>query len=174
MGLSTIAPRFGPASLIVHYRSNALQALTMHVNSIIRDAYPKFCFTSLQLTINGRSTMHTDKHNEGISVAVACGRFVGGQLFTIGPDSKPVLLECGGTPQLFDGRLPHCNMPFAGYRLSAIAFVHSRATNLQPEERDKLQTLGFVPPPPLYTSVPALADGNVATTAYTDLLPLRY
>ena len=169
MVLSRKIPRYGPASHIVHFRSSELQALTKHVNSIICDTYPSFRSTSLQLTINGRAIMHTDRHNEGISVAVACDRYVGGQLFTIGHDSKPVLLECGGKPQLFDGRLPHCNMPFAGYRLSAIAFVHSRARGLHPDERAKLEMLGFRPPPPLFTTVAAPIVDTVATDSYTDL-----
>ena len=141
MGLSSTRPKLGPVSLVVRYRSPELQALTRHVNAIIREAHPSLCFTSLQLTINGRAVMHTDTQNRGISVAVACGRSVGGHLFTMSSDNKPLLLDCAGKTQLFDGRLPHCNVPFAGYRLSAIGFVHSCVDELQQPERDKFMKL---------------------------------
>ena len=58
-------------------RSEEFCQLTAVLCDIIHKAYPQLPFSSLQININTRAALHTDKANIGMSAAVAVGRFSG-------------------------------------------------------------------------------------------------
>ena len=111
---------------MVMYRSPELQAVTRYLCEIIKQSYPKLHFSSLQINVNARARMHQDTGNVGYSVVAAIGRFAGGQLFTVAQDGQPILQDVCGRFSIIDGRAPHCVLPFAGYRLSVVGFLHTQ------------------------------------------------
>ena len=75
------------------------------------------------------------------------GSFAGGDLFILNRDGMPMLLDSSFRPTLFDGRIPHCTLPFIGYRLVAIAFLHKQVVAITEWGRSKMTSVGFKLPP---------------------------
>ena len=136
----------------VNGRTRQLQLLTRYINQMFRQEFPEFYFSSLQLNINARTLMHTDSANMGVSATVSMGHHYGGCLFTLAADGSPVIHDTACEPTLIDGRVPQCTLPFAGYRLVAVAFLHKVVFCTPDWQRDKLSDLGFRLPPAWMTA----------------------
>lgn len=92
--------------------------------------------------------LHSDVGNIGLSAVVALGRYSGGQLFTVSEEGCPLIHDVGGQVSLINGRAPHCVLPYAGFRLSAVAFLHSQTFRVDAQEACKLRNIGLDLPPP--------------------------
>ena len=106
-----------------------------------------FTFTSIQLVVNARAQVHVDKGNVGPSLAVTLGPFSGGELCTHDPEPNSFPVGAPGVVTKFDGRKAHFILPFAGDRVSIIAFTHQAIyTAAARAHIDLLRRLRFRPP----------------------------
>ena len=128
---------------VVYYRSEELQAATKHICQMVRSEYPELLFSSLQINLNARAALRSNSANVGLSAVAAFGNFAGGQIYTLDYGGEPVVMNIGGTWALIDGRIPHAVLPYDGYRLSVVAFLHPHAFYVSPWEARKLEALGF-------------------------------
>ena len=90
-------------------------------------AVPGFTFTSIQISLNARAMLHTDRNNAGPSMAMAAGPFAGGQLCIYGDDTDDISALPAERWHRFYGQFPHMVLPYAGERLSFVAFTHATA-----------------------------------------------
>ena len=105
---------------------------------------PEFTFTSVQVSLNARALLHTDRNNAGSSMAMAAGSYAGGQLCIYGDDTDDFTALPAENWHQFYGQYPHMVLPYAGERLSFIAFTH--ATTFTTEGKrlgDELSMQGF-------------------------------
>ena len=152
VGLTMTQRRQATSQPVVASKTASIRSLTQHLNGIFRQAFPDLIFTSLQIGYNGRAVMHTDTANCGLSAILTVGSFSGGSLFTMREDGTPVLIDSASQPMLFNGNIPHATLPFDGYRLVAIAFLHKSIFQIAEWQRQQLTMLGFKLPPQWFST----------------------
>ena len=114
------APRVAPSS-------RKVVDIVKVVAASIKEADPTFTFTSLQIILGARAQWHVDQANCGPSMAMALGPYRGGQLMVYDKEKHDQAVLGGGCWNSFDGRDPHCVMPFSGQRAAIVAFTHYAA-----------------------------------------------
>ena len=117
------------------------------VNALLPGLYKvpgDFCWTSVQISHN-TTALHNDANNEGLSVAIGLGDFVGGGFMVGG--MKTATLNMLNEVVIFDGRHEQSVAPCTGDRWIVVFFVHSAAQKLSQDERLYLSSLGFRLPP---------------------------
>lgn len=123
----------------------------------LRDRLPQeaknFTFTSMNLNCNYAAAIHRDNGNLGPSFIKAFGEFTGGKLnywpeddggklATLPKDAK-VSLDIQNGLALFNGNCAHSVEAFKGSRYSVVYFTIGCHDRMKPEEKTKLQQLGF-------------------------------
>ena len=98
-----------------------------------------FPMTSLQIN-TGRTSVHVDKPNIGLSCTFSIGSFSGGELWLDGE-----VIDTFANPMIFDGKIQHATMPFKGHRIAVVAFTHGLAYQLSDAEFSCLGQMGFSP-----------------------------
>ena len=101
-------------------------------------AQQDFEWTSLQINVNSVSDWHEDSNNVGPSAIMLLGDFDGGH-FVHGNG----YVNTTGIWHPFDGSVSHSSAEFDGYRVSIVAFQHSRAYLLDADSKARLRGLGF-------------------------------
>ena len=107
-----------------------------------------FPFSSLQVNYNYAAKRHVDGNNIGPSYILSMGAHTGGRLRTwnatsLGSADGFETLACHREWALFDGCNEHETEPFAGTRISFIAFTHMAYNKLPAEVAAELRELGF-------------------------------
>ena len=99
-----------------------------------------FGWTSLQMNFNTSSECHYDHKNEGPSLLLVVGNYLGGEFECQG--MPPVKLE--GEVALIDGQQWHRNHgAWEGARTSFVAFTNSSYVETSAEVKEELVRLGF-------------------------------
>ena len=84
--------------------------------------FPLFQFSGVQLNYNYKIGPHRDKGNNGESILVACGDFIGGET-CVDIDGEIVKFDARLRPAVFDGsKYTHWVEPFEGERFSVVFF----------------------------------------------------
>ena len=91
-----------------------VQEIVRQVKVWLSDRRPQFTFTSIQLSVNCRASLHTDSGNMGRSLGATLGPFVGGNLCIYDAEGERFRVAPPHTWTDFDGRHPHLAMPYAG------------------------------------------------------------
>ena len=126
---------------------------------------PTFTFTSLQLVVNGRAQLHTDRGNVGLSKTISFGPFCGGELCIHSAGDGQYKVVRAGVVETFDGHHGHLVLPFAGERLSFVAFTHAVIyTAASRGLLDSLVKLGF----PLPEDAGKVRTSPVSRTMHLD------
>ena len=105
----------------------------------MKQHYPEFKWSSMQVNKNTISEKHRDEHNVGMSVALLAGDFFGGGLVIEG---HPGLFDAGVLSK-FDGMQEHWSLPFKGTRFSIIFFNHRTVDKIPLSARPVLEELGY-------------------------------
>ena len=128
--------------------SAQLAAVVAEVAAQLKHADELFTFSSLYVAIDCRAKLHTDQCNVGASYQLAIGPHEGGVLVEF-PPCGPAIGWPANRWNRTDGSRPHLCMPFAGRRVSLIAYTHD--VSLAPEaemQRTAARRLGFPLPTP--------------------------
>lgn len=128
---------------------------------------PEFKYTSIQLNMNYCAKLHVDANNVGPSYIIGFGNYEGGQLWVMDEDGNvPVTVTSpirgyplvrlgdklmGKTHDIkgkwlrFDGRVPHCALPFkaGNTRISLVYFSRKGCQALTADARQYLLAIGF-------------------------------
>ena len=108
--------------------------------SLARSMISQKCeWTSLQININTTSDPHEDSNNIGPSCILLAGTFTGGEFNYL--DRYETSKTGYWFP--FHGTETHSSNPFEAYRVSIVAFQHSKAAMLPEGARAPLKKLGF-------------------------------
>lgn len=105
--------------------SQKVNGIVKKIREMLKLSHPGFRFSSLQVNVNSRSMWHVDAGNHGQSVALSLGPFIGGNLCVYGGPQEGFYVVPQHAWYSFDGRYPHFVMPYAGVRVSLIAYTHS-------------------------------------------------
>ena len=143
------------------------------LTAFARACAPKHVFTSLNLFLNVRTSLHVDANNDRYPNLVAgVSNFSRGQILVENPSGKHVmqtpsggvsadLLEVAGTHVLFDAyKFKHETMDWTGDRLVLVAFSVKGSEIICDADRMCLLEQGFVLPP-----VPECSTNNPPTRA---------
>ena len=131
-----------PAPICSPY-SAASAALVGEVRRQLQEADAQFTFSSLYVAVDCRAKLHVDQCNVGASYQMAVGPHEGGVLVEF-PLRGPAVGWPANVWNRTDGSRPHLNMPFAGKRVSLIAYTHD--VSLAPDslaQRLAARQLGF-------------------------------
>jgi hypothetical protein len=107
-----------------HNKKN-LMLLTL-LNEWMKEKYPGFQYTTIQINKNVKCPPHKDKNNVGLSVIVAFGNYIGGELCI---DNK--VFDIKNKPLIFDGKKEHWTTIFEGERYAIVFFTHSSVIKVQ-------------------------------------------
>ncbi len=150
---------------------------------------PPSRFTSICINVDFACSLHTDKYNEGTSVIVGCGDYVGGTIFLEDGEGEHEVEHAGQKMRgkqldvrhrwcMFDAHQRHMVLPYEGYRVTVV-FFSVPASKCDPQNMAVLQSLGFrVPPPTCGVSWPwpykvfVCSSGRSGTIAYKTLTTL--
>lgn len=126
--------------------SHSFPMLIMYLCVAIKQRFPEFFFTNVQINKNVRARLHTDERDVGLQIFTSLGPHKGGDLFVYGKKHRFVR----GTRRFFcfPGICPHYTLPFQGTRYSLVYFIHGGVGQIDSNERLALVKLGFRPPPP--------------------------
>lgn len=87
---------------------------------LIKEQYPEFSYTTIQVNKNVLSPPHVDKNNVGPSYIIALGNYTGGELVIKGKK-----YNIRNKWKSFDGTQGHWVEPFEGTRYSLVYFTHT-------------------------------------------------
>lgn len=90
------------------------------IRKIIKEKFPNFKYTTIQLNKNIISPPHIDKNNVGPSYILGLGDYDGGKLVIEGEE-----FDIKNKWKHFDGRLGHWVKPFKGTRYTLVFFTHT-------------------------------------------------
>ncbi len=118
---------------------------------------PPATFTSACVNVDFACDLHTDKYNEGTSVVLGCGEYVGGRIFLEDGEGEYEVEHEGNKMRgkkldvrhrwcLLDAHKRHMVLPFEGYRVTVV-FFSVPAAKCDPQDMAVLQSLGFRVPP---------------------------
>ena len=116
-----------------------ISAVNGVLTAAIMAAHGWFTWTSLQVNFNTVADWHVDQGNIGHSAMLVAGDFTDGEFVLEG--SPPMALA--GRLLIFSGARWHRSLPFAGTRLSIVAFTHPLAEGLPKALQCQLRGLGF-------------------------------
>jgi len=90
------------------------------IRKIIKNRFPNFKYTTIQLNKNIKSPPHIDKNNVGPSYIIGLGDYTGGNLVIEGKQ-----YDIKNKWKKFDGRLGHWVESFTGTRYTLVFFTHT-------------------------------------------------
>jgi hypothetical protein len=138
--------------------------LSWLLTDFMRQQYPDFQYTSIQLNKDYAAKLHIDGHNNGLSCALAHGDYDGGELWIFDPDGdyevevtekiprttykigtklKGKRYNINGQLLFFDGCKPHMVLPFTGHRTSIVFYTAKGYEKTPKSEVEKIKAVGF-------------------------------
>ena len=142
---------------------NVFPMVTRYLNELVRARCndPTFTWTSIVISKDSMTKVHSDSHNlkGSTNVLISFGDHQGGKLWTENPDvpdSEAVFQNDGrgvslkgkvfdtyDTPVHFDPSVKHCVLPYRGTRISITAYTSRGFPKMTNEEIEQLKKFGF-------------------------------
>lgn len=110
----------------------------------VREVWPGFAFTSIQVNKSYASSLHVDSGNLGPSLVICLGDYTRGELYVHGVGKVNVHNRW----QMFDGNVPHLTCPFEGERFCVIYFSNQSYGLVPSADVAYQHDLGFKWPKP--------------------------